>query len=72
MFKFFSNGKETEKDSSYGDDSFTEAKLKKSGLLDDVKALGPDIGKDALTLIEKLASTGKPYEDRTYLVGRFL
>ncbi|KAI4157320.1 MAG: hypothetical protein LQ342_008381 [Letrouitia transgressa] len=72
MFNFFSNGKETEKDSSYGDDSFTEVKLKKSGLLDDVKALGPNIGNDALTLIEKLASTGKPYEDRTYLMERII
>ena len=68
MFSFFSNGKNKEEESSYGDDSFTESKLKKSGLLDDVKALGPNLGKDALTLIEKLAVTGQPYEDRSYLV----
>lgn len=68
MFSFFFNGKNKEKESSYGDESFTESRLKKSGLLDDVKALGTNIGKDALTLIEKLAVTGQPYEDRSYLV----
>ena len=69
MFRLFSSGEEKEKSPSYGDDSFTESRLKKTGLLDDVKALGPDLGKDALTLIEKLASTGKPYDDRTFLVS---
>lgn len=71
MFKpigsFFS-GKNEKEESSYGDSSFTEAKVKQSGLLDDLEALGPNIGKDALTLIEKVASTGEPYDDRTFLV----
>lgn len=64
----FSNGNDKESASSYGDDSFTEAKVKKSGLLDDLKALGPDIGKDAMTLLEKVMSKGEPYDDRTFLV----
>lgn len=55
-------------ESNYGDDSFTDAKVKESGLWDDLKALGPDVGKDALTLIEKVASKGEPYDDRTFLV----
>lgn len=54
--------------SNYGDDSFTEPKVKQSGLLDDLKALGPDIGKSALTLLEKVMSKGEPYDDRTFLV----
>ena len=72
MFNFFgalgSNGANKGDESNYGDDSFTEAKVKQSGLLDDIKALGPNLGKDALTLFEKVASTGKPYDDRTFLV----
>ena len=72
MFKpigsLFSGGKDNGEASSYGDSSFTEAKVKQSGLLDDLKAIGPDIGKDALTLVEKVASKGEPYDDRTYLV----
>lgn len=73
MLKLFgapnSNGKDKEDESQYGDDSFTEAKVKQSGLLDDIKALGPNLGKDALTLLEQVASKGKPYDDRTFLVG---
>ena len=76
MFKpigsLFSGGKENGEQSSYGDTSFTEAKVKQSGLLDDLKAIGPDIGKDALTLIEKVTSKGEPYDDRTYLVHKSL
>ena len=72
MFKLFgalmSNGKDKGDESTYGDESFTEAKVKQSGLLDDIKALGPNLGKDALTLFEKVASKGKPYDDRTFLV----
>ena len=72
MFKpigsLFSGGKDNGESSSFGDESFTEAKVKQSGLLDDLKAIGPNIGKDALTLVEKVASTGEPYDDRTYLV----
>ncbi|KAL8768874.1 MAG: hypothetical protein Q9194_005595 [Teloschistes cf. exilis] len=60
------NGKETPP-SNYGDDSFTDVQVKKAGLLDDLKALGPDIGKDAMTLIEKIMSKGEPYDDRTFL-----
>ena len=73
MLKLFSglkpNGKDKEDESNYGDDSFTETKVKQSGLLDDIKALGPNLGKDALTLIEEVTSTGKPYDDRTFLVS---
>lgn len=72
MFKFFgalgSNGADKGDESNCGDDSFTEAKVKQSGLLDDTKALGPNLGKDVLTLFEKVASKGKPYDDRTFLV----
>ena len=64
----FSAGQEQENTSNYGDDSFTEAKVKQSGLMDDLKAIGPNIGQDALTLIEKVASKGEPYDDRTFLV----
>ena len=64
----FSNGKRKQEPSNYGDESFTDTQVKKSGLLDDLKALGPDIGKDALTLLEKVMSTGEPYDDRTFLV----
>lgn len=55
-------------ESNYGDDSFTDAKVKQSGLLDDLKTLGPDIGQSALTLIEQAIGKGKPYDDRTMLV----
>ena len=72
MFKLFgglaSNGADKGDESNYGDNSFTEARVKQSGLLDDIKALGPNLGKDALTLLEKIASKGKPYDDRTFLV----
>ena len=72
MFKLFgtlgSSESDKEMESNYGDDSFTEAKVKQSGLLDDIKALGPNLGKDALTWLEKVASKGKPYDDRTFLV----
>ena len=66
---FFFKDDDTEDPSNYGDDSFTEAKVEQSGLLEDLKALGPDIGKDAMTLIEKVMSKGKPYDDKTFLVG---
>ena len=73
MLKLFGvlkpNGKEKDEESNYGDDSFTEAKVKQSSLLDDIKAFGPNLGKGALTLLEEVASTGKPYDDRTFLVG---
>lgn len=69
MFRsFFSNGSGQEEPSNYGDDSFTDAKVKKSGLMEDLKALGPNIGKDAMTLLEKVMSKGEPYDDRTFLV----
>lgn len=69
MFRgLFSNGQDQENPSNYGDDSFTDAKVKQSGLLDDLKALGPNIGKDAMTLLEKVMSKGEPYDDRTFLV----
>lgn len=72
MFRgLFSNGQGSASPSNYGDDSFTDAKVKESGLLDDLKALGPDIGKDAMTLIEKVMSKGEPYDDRTFLVDHF-
>lgn len=69
LFGAMSNGKNKDDESDYGDDTFTEAKVKRSGLLDDIKALGPNLGKDALTLFEKVAGTGKLYDDRTFLVG---
>ena len=64
-----SNEMDKEQESSYGDDSFSEAKVKQSGLLDDIKAIGPNLEKAALTLLEEVTSTGKPYDDRTFLVG---
>lgn len=64
----FSNRQDKESPSNYGDESFTAVQVKKSGLLDDLKALGPDIGKDAMTLLEKIMSKGEPYDDRTFLV----
>ena len=54
--------------SNYGDDSFTDEKVKQSGILDDLKALGPNIGEDALTLVQKVMSKDQPYDDRTFLV----
>ena len=60
---------ETENPSNYGDDSFTEEKVEQSGLLEDLKALGPNIGKDAMTLIEKVMNKGEPYDDKTFLVS---
>ncbi|KAK0508750.1 hypothetical protein JMJ35_009026 [Cladonia borealis] len=76
MFKLFgalaSNGPDKGDESNYGDDSFTEAKVKQSGLLDNIKALGPNLGKDALTLLEKIANKGKPYDDRTFLMERMI
>ena len=54
--------------SNYGDDSFTDEKVRQTGILDDLKALGPNIGEDALTLIQKVMSKDQPYDDRTFLV----
>ena len=54
--------------SVYGDDSFTEERIEKSGILDDIKALGPNLGKDALVLIQEVMGKGKPYDDRTMVV----
>lgn len=59
------------KEDEYGDDSFTDVKVKQAGLLDDIKALGPNLGKDALTLLDEVTSKGKPYDDRTFLVNWF-
>ena len=64
-----SNGMGKEEESSYGDDSFSEEKVKQSGLLDDIKALGPNLGESALTLLDEVKGQGKPYDDRTFLVG---
>ena len=65
---FLSNDHGKADPSNYGDDSFTDEKVKQSGLLDDLKALGPNIGQDAMTLLEKVMSKGEPYDDRTFLV----
>ena len=64
----FSHETNKENTSNYGDSSFTDAKVKQSGLVDDLKALGPNLGRDVLTLIEKVSSEGEPYDDRTFLV----
>ncbi|KAL8793884.1 MAG: hypothetical protein Q9195_003503 [Heterodermia aff. obscurata] len=64
---FFSHALDKEDPSNYGDDSFTDVKVKQSGLLDDLKAIGPNIGSDALTLLEKVMTSGEPYDDRTFL-----
>ncbi|KAL8861303.1 MAG: hypothetical protein Q9178_002175 [Gyalolechia marmorata] len=64
MFKnLFSHGGGQVTSSNYGDDSFTDAQIKKAGLLGDLKALGPNLGKDAMTLVEKIMSKGEPYDD---------
>ena len=72
MLKLFgglaSNRAKEEDESNYGDDSYTEAKVKQSGLLDNIKRLDSNLGKDVLTLLEKIASKGKPYDDRTFMV----
>lgn len=54
--------------SEYGDASFTEERIEESGLVDDIKALGPNIGADALALIQEVMGKGKPYDDRTMVV----
>ncbi|KAK3178351.1 hypothetical protein OEA41_000486 [Lepraria neglecta] len=51
-----SNEKDKGDESTYGDESFTEAKVR------------PNLGKDALTLFEKVASKGKSYDGRTFLL----
>ena len=66
---FFSHPNEKEDPSNYGDESFNDTTVKQSGLLDDLKAIGPNIGSDALTLLEKVMTTGEPYDDRTFLVS---
>ena len=66
---FFAHSLDKEDPSNYGDDSFTDSKVKQSGLLDDLKAIGPNIGSDALTLLEKVMTSGEPYDDRTFLVS---
>ena len=66
---FFSHEKDLENPSNYGDASFTDEVVEQTGLMDDLKALGPNIGKDAMTLIEKVMSKGEPYDDRTFLVN---
>ena len=67
---FFFHEHDKEDPSNYGDESFTDAQVKQSGLLDDLKAIGPNIGSDALTLLEKVMTSGEPYDDRTFLVSR--
>ena len=54
--------------SEYGDDSFTEERVQQSGILDDIKALGPNLGEDALALMQEVMGKGKPYDDRTMVV----
>ena len=54
--------------SDFGDDSFTEERIEQSGLIDDIKALGPNLGEDALALIQEVMGKGKPYDDRTMVV----
>lgn len=58
--------------SNYGDDSFTEQKIADSGILEDLKALGPDLGEDILALLQEVAAKGKPYDDRTMVVWQNL
>lgn len=54
--------------SEYGDDSFTEERIQQSGILDDIKALGPNLGADALALMQEVMGKGKPYDDRSMVV----
>ncbi len=54
--------------SNYGDDSFTEQRIEESGLLEDLKSLGPDSGPEILALLQEIMSKGKPYDDRTMMV----
>lgn len=68
LTRLFFNGHDKDDPSNYGDESFTDAKVKQSGLFDDLTALGPDIGRDAMTLLEKVITKGEPYDDRTFLV----
>ncbi|KAL9120964.1 MAG: hypothetical protein Q9187_002483, partial [Circinaria calcarea] len=58
--------------SEYGDASFTEERIEESGLLDDIKALGPNVGADALALIQEVMGKGKPYDDRTMVMEKVM
>lgn len=57
--------------SEYGDDTLGDEVPEKTGLLKDVAALGPNLCANFQTLIEEICSknTGKPYDDKTYLVS---
>ena len=55
--------------SNYGDDSFTDQRIQETGLIDDIKSLGPGSGQDVLALIQEAMSKGKPYDDKTMVVS---
>jgi len=55
--------------SEYGDDSLDDVAFEGTGLLDDIKAMGPNLRENLFTLIEKALAKGEPIDDRTMLVS---
>lgn len=56
--------------SNYGDDSGATKEAIKSGLLADLKGMGTDLPKDAMTIIEALEAglSGEPIDDKKLMV----
>ena len=58
-------------ESEHGDNSLSTEKLQETGLLEDVQALGPNLGENLLVLVEKALAAGEPVDDKTMLVRIF-
>jgi len=67
MFEFLRSAAAPSK-SDYGDESLNDDTLEETGLLDDLKAMGPNLGENILALVEKAFAEGKPIDDKTMLV----
>lgn len=59
------------KPSEYGDDSLADEIIPETGLLDDLKSMGPHLGENAITLLDKVLASGEPVDDKEMLVLNF-
>lgn len=54
--------------SEYGDASLDTKTAEDSGLLDDIRSMGPSLGENLLVLVEKALAKGEPIDDKAMLV----
>jgi hypothetical protein len=54
--------------SDFGDNSLADEIIPETGLLDDLKSMGPHLADNAVTLIDKLLASGEPVDDKEMLV----